>query len=813
MHQSRERLRDPPEVFVSGISLHDHLSWMALPVAGLLLLLGQNLPASASASGPVGQPLTPADAVETTRFMPVGANGEETVSVSPDGRRYVVRLLKGDVKRNGLWVDVLTGSLDSLSAAIPVTVAHLFSTGRGVASGYGGPSADGYSTLTPLHWINDRKVAFLFSDAHETRQVVMVDLLSKQTVFETDHATQTQSFDMAANGALVYLADTPQDHWKTPASPGGYVVPEGIDANSIAQGYFDGSTADSRAARGIWYLKPPSGTEQRIVLPGPVKDGGYPTIQHVTLSPDGKHAILSAPASAIPSEWDRYVGQPKALPAPDFYQVLRAARADPSSNEARRILQLFSVDVDRNIAAPLWDATIPYRAWTSGWAPDGKRVILSPIPIPIAEQREPNPHLQMVLFDVERGTHWIVPAEAPEYLDDQKIIWKTDQEFEIDSRASGGGASGKIVRKCYAFVAGAWQSDSRCDTPRASTPSAVRVEVQEDLNTPPRLVARTLHGGSWSILLDPNPTLTTRFKLGEVRHLDGNLSTGEHWSALLTLPSHYEKGRRYPLVLEMQGGTMPVDRFSLYGWPNDGRLGPSMIATYATQILAGRDIAVIHFRVNTQYTGPSEGETTQRAFEEIAGKLIGAGIADPRRIGICGFSRAGYYAYHAISHSHLPFAAAVVVDNVDYSYLQVVLGNRYGDAESEIGAPASGEGLKTWLERATGFNADAIREPVLLIGQSSGAASNILDQWEILSQLRWMKRPVEMYLMPEIDAHPSHTPQNPAQVIAIQERTADWFDFWLNGYEMAGEGKVAQYERWRAFRQRMANNDERSAPP
>jgi hypothetical protein len=60
-----------------------------------------------------------------------------------------------------------------------------------------------------------------------------------------------------------------------------------------------------------------------------------------------------------------------------------------------------------------------------------------------------------------------------------------------------------------------------------------------------------------------------------------------------------------------------------------------------------------------------------------------------------------------------------------------------------------------------------------------------------------MHRPVEMYLMPQIDLHPSHNAQNPHQVIAVQERAVDWFDFWLNNHEMPGPEKASQYERWR----------------
>jgi hypothetical protein len=102
--------------------------------------------------------------------------------------------------------------------------------------------------------------------------------------------------------------------------------------------------------------------------------------------------------------------------------------------------------------------------------------------------------------------------------------------------------------------------------------------------------------------------------------------------------------------------------------------------------------------------------------------------------------------------------------------------------------------LRTWFERSTGFNVEAIRAP-LIIGQS-GARVTILEQWEIFSQLRYLKRRVEMYLMPGIDAYPSHNMQNPQQVIAVQERVVDWFDFWLNGQEDPSAAKADQYAKW-----------------
>src|SRR5690349_13840403 len=80
------------------------------------------------------QPLTVARALQTTRIMTnmetVGAaNPDGAVSLSPSGKRYVLRLVRGDVARNGVWMEILTGRMDALDSVKPRSVARLFTSG------------------------------------------------------------------------------------------------------------------------------------------------------------------------------------------------------------------------------------------------------------------------------------------------------------------------------------------------------------------------------------------------------------------------------------------------------------------------------------------------------------------------------------------------------------------------------------------------------------------------------------------------------------------------------------------------------------
>jgi dienelactone hydrolase len=193
-----------------------------------------------------------------------------------------------------------------------------------------------------------------------------------------------------------------------------------------------------------------------------------------------------------------------------------------------------------------------------------------------------------------------------------------------------------------------------------------------------------------------------------------------------------------------------------------------------------------------------ESELRWQAFESAARKLIDAGLVDAERVAIAGFSRNGYYVEYALTHSSFPYAAAVAADNWDPSYVaQTLLDYANGGIDMHGEAPF-GTALQAWIEKAPGFGADRVRTPLLKIEQSH-ALLGVLIKWEIFARLRYLKKPVEYYVVP--NAHYGvHNTQNPAQVIALMERSADWFAFWLMGEEDSAPHKHAQYERWRVLR-------------
>jgi hypothetical protein len=201
-----------------------------------------------------------------------------------------------------------------------------------------------------------------------------------------------------------------------------------------------------------------------------------------------------------------------------------------------------------------------------------------------------------------------------------------------------------------------------------------------------------------------------------------------------------------------------------------------------------------------------EGRTYAAGLEGAMKHFTVLGLADRNKVGIIGFSRSGWIVLSMLTNPETHFAAAEVADNIDGGYFQYVLADsavRTFD-EVEKGAPPFGRGLEVWAREAPGFKVENIRTP-LRMELDSGPISLILLHWEMFSNLRHLGKPVELSVVPDIE-HGTHVLQNPAQRLASQGGTVDWFTFWLKGEEDGDPKKVDQYIRWRRLRLQMSQN-------
>jgi hypothetical protein len=346
---------------------------------------------------------------------------------------------------------------------------------------------------------------------------------------------------------------------------------------------------------------------------------------------------------------------------------------------------------------------------------------------------------------------------------------------------------------------GSWIESRQDGNGPAGAVQKVRVELHQGINTPPTLHAVDVDTQSERQIWDLNPDLKKRWLLGRVEEVHWTDARRETWGGVLYYPPDYSPAKRYPLVIQTHGYP-PNDEFSLYGAGVPGfGLGPSY-AVFAAQPLAGRGMMVLHLADKTSadiLTSPKEPAVYMQAYEDAVQHFASLGLVDPSKVALVGYSRSGWHVEYALTHSTFPYAAAISADSFDGSYLQSLM--IWSDEYSlDNGAAPFGEGLRNWLEMAPGFNLDRVQTPLWLEVQTAGLATTLV-KWETFSRLRYLQKPVELYVAPNID-HGDHGIQNPGQCLAVQERAVDWLDFWLNNREDPVHMKQEQYVHWRTLR-------------
>jgi hypothetical protein len=769
------------------VGLRDAAAGVALLTASILAPTH----ASPAADGGAKRELTPRDAIATVRIMENQlALGERVDSgvISPDGKRYLLRLIHGDVEHNSVAMDLMTGRLDSLdSAAHPKLCVRLFTTGLGsLASDFSAEADVVPSNL--IYWRNDTQVNFLWSDANAIRQVMSLDVATCKVHLVTHSATDVFSFAFAPDGALLFNAQIPRPDSSQRLWKQGFSINDSTDGWSVLKGNIDGRNNNS-VYDSAWFIRSASGL-RAIELLGQQVDRTNPYFRDLFLNPSGRLALVDIGIAGIPAGWEQYN-------SPGLQTLFKTDQSVPGRVPMRYAL----IDLKTGESRLLWDAPKAPRGQIA-WSPDGETLVLAPTYLPFAAKSPlGSSGAAAATLDVCTGQYQILPIDltsrtvvGTEWLSHNQMEIRSTNEINSDVRTD------RLVREGTQ-----WRLASMAIPTRNLGP-AIYLETRQSLNRPPQVFAVQSADGESRLVLDPNPRLLEEFKLGRVERLSGTLSNGKQWVGQLIYPADYVSGQRYPLLIQSAyGRVFGEETFALDGqWGLSGMgLGPSVYAAYPGQLLATRNIAVLSLSVIHFSSGATQDDEYQLAFESLAQQLIASGIAHPEKIALAGFSRNGHWVEYALAHSAFPFAGAIAADNYDPSYLQSSLANwRVQDAEMNE-APPFGDGLQKWLTRAVGFNAEHIHTPLLMIGQSDGVPM-ILAKWEIFSRLRFLKKPVEMYMMPQADIHPSHLPQNPNQIIAIQEHAVDWLDYWLTGREDSDASKLDQYRRWHEFRKSSA---------
>ncbi len=770
---------------------------MRMFVCGVALVFS----VTAAAKTPL-PPLTATAAVQTTRFVHLSSeppateleravNPDKVISISPNGRRYVVRTVRGDVASDRVLIDFWSASLSSLaSAASPVKVATISSTGRS----RGVEFAAAWDTVgTNIGWIGDRSIAVnRFNEALGHDQLISIDLDTGKIQALVENEPHVMQFHVLPDRSVLYMQRDKHTDRSAELAAAGYVLPGKFNIFDIVNGRLDSASA-AKADYTRWTLQRPDATAQVLKFDG--SEINQSILGVFSPSPSGKIAVLNVTSREYPQSWDRYEEHLTKTRLKMIRDDMAAGR-EPDSYGVIAVHTPYIVDLQTGATRRLMNAPADCCTRRIAWSPDESQFVMTGVALPDVESEASRMLEAAAVFDAASDRYEVLPIRVALH-EVRELVWRSDGSITFDVKRGN-----DITKHRFIRAEGVWQERPASDqATNADNRFPVAMRLIEGLDRVPQLYAVDRRTGAKKLALNPNPDLLERHALGNAEVITGALPTGEQWQAAIHYPPRFQRGRRYPVVLQsIYARDIPRDKFHLYVQSNgSSALGPNDHGGYPGRVFGSRGIVAVTVNLNQELGHAAEGLRRKQTFEEVAKVLVERGIADRSRIGLLGFSRNGYYVEYTLAHTEFPFAAAVALDNVNFGYFQYTLTGSSGFFDQYGTHAPYGEGLQEWFKEAPSFNAHKIDTPLLLIGMSDLKASG-LASLETFQRMRHARKPVEMWFMPDAMHFGGHNPQNPRQVMAVLEKNLDWFDYWLNGNRQDVHEKREQYVRWDEMR-------------
>lgn len=523
--------------------------------------------------------------------------------------------------------------------------------------------------------------------------------------------------------------------------------------------------------------------------------GGGASLRPI-LSPDGTKAVmmLPSPSGDIPAAWSSY-GRAKALTPQNFSRFL--------------IVDLPSMRIEPMLDAPSGKSV--EASWVEPaalWSADGRHVILVNTALPLNEDPQARQRSAYVVAYEVATKKWtaLQPLElsppASEAIRVRSIGWRENGSDLLITHVTQAGKPAPGMS--YRLRQGQWKSERTPPSLQPPSPffsasgpvsaGGLQLSIRQDANHAPIVMATHSSpelGSRELALLEPDPALQSR-RFVESRPVQWT-EGGKTVVGGLRLP----RTGRGPWPLVIQAYQYAPDHFR----PD----GPSPTA-YAAQSLVARGMAVLEVDIIDLpgASTPRESEAFVERIDAAVASLAAQGLADPTRVGLVGFSRAGFLTYYAITHpGRTTLAAAVSADGWSGGYgaylFEALLSGEtrirssVSYYETQMGGGSPWENPGGWREHSPGFNAHRVRTPTLFMRH--GRFSHYVF-YETIAAFQLNDRPVEFMILPE----GSHQLIRPRERAASMQATVDWMAFWLQGQQSAQPESADRNERWRAMR-------------
>ena len=252
----------------------------------------------------------------------------------------------------------------------------------------------------------------------------------------------------------------------------------------------------------------------------------------------------------------------------------------------------------------------------------------------------------------------------------------------------------------------------------------------------------------------------------------------------LVKPHGYEKGKRYPLIVDVHGGPGVAfrNRFEQFLLQGAHQVPPALYAARGYMVL------MVNPRGDPGYGRAHmeallEGWEYPTRYDIFSGvdHVVKLGYADPERLGIGGASYGGWVTTFAVTQTDR-FKAASANDPVIDNDLSAALAYR-GTRSSNYWLHAGFAGAKAGDPNAKLVNPDPsrVKTPILLrfglAEQKPFPSQFFISGLEYFTYLHARCRPVEMIMHPE----EGHGVFDGATWREYVERDVRWFDYWIKG--------------------------------
>ncbi|MEJ2255448.1 MAG: S9 family peptidase [Woeseiaceae bacterium] len=269
------------------------------------------------------------------------------------------------------------------------------------------------------------------------------------------------------------------------------------------------------------------------------------------------------------------------------------------------------------------------------------------------------------------------------------------------------------------------------------------------------------HNGEWM----------EQIQWAEVEGFDSYAKDGTRIGSMLLKPPGYRKGEAYPVIAYIHGGPVSQDGFEFDA---------------TSQALAAQGYLV----VNPNYRGSSgRGRDFSRAIyadwgnleiqdiHTVMDHLVAQGLADPKRLGIGGWSYGGMNTNYAIASDNR-FAAAVSGASISNMITGYGTDQYIRQYENELGLPW--ESIETYLKISYPFfHADRIETPTLFMVGEKDFNVPLINSEQMYQALRSRNVPTQLVIYPG----QFHGLTKPSYIQDRLERMIAWYAKYLGSAE------------------------------